>query len=137
MSYPVSKANSIQFKAGEETLAFAVVLDDFVGVYQWGLYKLNPSGAWTVPIFGDTNGIIEASLTSDKIMSFGSVANFLQAQFPIMQDKLKAYLGAIIPKPGQANKPECVGYDLHYDVVFNPADLSFSFNKEPPLSHAR
>lgn len=137
MGFPVSKANSIQFTVDGEKLAFAVILDDFLAQYQFGLYKLTPTGDWNCPVFGNQNGIIDDNLTNDKVMAFGSVANFLLAQFPVMQNKLRNYLGSVIPKPNQANKPECVGYDLNYDVQFNLDDLSFSLNKEPPLSHAR
>lgn len=137
MGFPVSKSNSIQFTVDGEKLAFAVILDDFINQYQFGLYKLTPTGEWNCPIFNNENGIIEDNLTNEKVMEFGSVANFIKSQFPTMQNKLRSYLGSVIPKPDQSNKPQCVGYDLNYDVQFNLGDLSFSLNKEPPLSHAR
>lgn len=136
MAYPVYKGNSVQFVAGDEKLAFAVVLDYDLAMYSFGLFRSTPQG-WLCPVFGEENGFIEQNLTNDKVMAFGSVANYMKAQFPVMQGKLARYLGASIPKPDQSDKPACVGYDLALDVVYNPASGTFSLNKEPPLSHAR
>lgn len=136
MGYPVSKGNSIQFEAGGEKLAFAVILDDFTSQYSFGLFR-QANGEWQCPVFGGENGFLDPSLTSQEVMAYGSVAHFIRAQFGPMTEKLKRYLGASIPKPDHANKPECVGYDLALDVDFDPVSLEFYLNKEPPLSHVR
>jgi hypothetical protein len=134
MSYNISKGNSIQFEIDGEKLAFGTPNDDF-GWY-FGLFKFSEATGWNCPVWGATNGLIDSNLTNDKIMSYGSVSNYILARFPLMQEKLQSYLGAVIPCPDDNNKPECVGYDMHYDVNFNPADLSFALNKPTPLSHA-
>lgn len=135
MGYAVSKSNSIQFQVGDEKLAFAVAPSDLG--YDFGMFKLMGTGDWNCPMFGDENGMIAWNLTNEQVMAHGSVANYLLASFPIMQGKLSRYLGASMPKPDQADKPGCVGYDLAKDVSFDQATLAFTLNKEPPLSHAR
>lgn len=135
MGYNIGKSNSIQFKIEDDKLCFGVAQDDF-GFY-FGLFKSSDGQGWICPLFGDENGIIVDDLTNEKVMAYGSVANFLKAQFPLMQAKLQRYLGAAYVKPDHANKPECVGYDLALDVDFDPLTYGFSLNKEPPLSHAQ
>ena len=134
MAYAVSKSNSIQFVVDDEKLCFAVVPDDFGPIF--GLFRLTDQG-WTCPVFGDENGAIDWNLTNEKIMSYGTVAEFIKAQFPVMQGKLQRYIGATLTKPDESNKPACVGYDFALDVKYDPVAQSFSLNKEPPLSHAR
>ena len=136
MGYPVSKGNSIQFTVGDEKLAYAVVFDDFVGAYYFGLFRWTGSD-WQCPVFGDENGYIDENLTSDFIMRYGSVANFIITRLQPMQEKLKRYVNGSVPKPPIENKPECVGYDLSKDLNFDPVNLAFALNKEPPLSHAQ
>lgn len=135
MAYSVSKSNSIQFKVGDEKLAFAVVPDDFG--YIFGLFKNTDAQGWICPVFGEENGAFDWNLTNETIMTHGSVSAFMLAQFPVMQAKLSRYVGAALVKPDEKNKPACVGYDLALDVAFDPVTLSFKLNKEPPLSHAR
>ena len=135
MGYAVSKGNSIQFTVDGEKLAFAVVNDEYSG-YILGLFK-QVNGEWQCPVWDNGNGIIDEGMTSEFIMRYGSVANFIMTRLPVMHDKLAKYLGHDVPKPDQSNKPECVGYDLAKDVDFDPVNLAFTLNKEPPLSHAR
>lgn len=135
MAYPVGRSNSVQFRIDDERLAFAVVPDDFG--YCFGLFRLTDSMGWICPVFDEENGMLEWNLTNEKIMSHGSVAKFIESQFPVMQAKLSRYVGATLIRPDFNNKPACVGYDLALDVNFDAKTLAFSLNKEPPLSHAR
>ena len=45
MPYAVSKGNSIQFVAGDQRLAFAVVFDSDVSAYTFGLFFSSPPDA--------------------------------------------------------------------------------------------
>lgn len=135
MGYAVSKNNSLRFEVDGEKLAFAVAPSEFG--YDFGLFALTGAGEWVVRAWGDETSVIAWNLTSEQVMAHGSVANYLLANFPVMKGKLERYIGAQKPKPDQGDKPACVGYDLALDVEFDPLLLSFSLNKEPPLSHAR
>lgn len=128
MGYPINRSNSKQFMVAGEKLAFGVADDGMC--MNWGLFRQGGDGQWyAVP------PLINDNISPQQIMAAGSVAKFIESQFPIMQQRLADYLK--IQKPSQDDKVGCVGYDLALDVDGPATDLSFKFNKEPPLSHAR
>lgn len=127
MGYPINRSNSKQFVVDGEKLAFGIADDGMC--LNWGLFR-NAGGEWlAVP------PLINDNISPEQVMAAGSVARFIESQFPVMKSRLTQYLQ--IKKPSQEDKIACVGYDLALDVDFDPATLEFKLNKEPPLSHAR
>lgn len=132
MSYAVTSSNSLQFTAHGRKLAVGVVYDD--GPYVFGLFHQMADGSWQIPVGQDWNGIVDSSLTTAKVMSYGTVYGFISQHFAALEDKIQRYFAAT--KPDFTDKPACVGYDLALDVEFDPATGKFSFLRNPPLSHA-
>lgn len=130
MSYTVSKSNSCFFQLDGEKYALSCNPEDDMGYWEVGIFKMMPNGAWNaIP------PLIKDGLTTAEVMAHGSVAGYLAYLLPIASQRAQAL--AVIPKPPQADKPACVGYDLALDVVFDAETKTFRLNKSPPLSHAR
>ena len=135
MGYNVTKANSKQFKLGDVQYALACIYDIDAESYTVGIFYAVADGSWRCPVTDTYNGIIESGVTNTQIMATGSVANYLTTILPKAAAKMK--LLTEVKKPDQADKGACVGYDLALDVNYDPATMTFSLNKQPPLSHAR
>ena len=130
MGFPISKSNSLQFDIDGVKWALACVQDDDMGLWEVGIFSLQPTGTWRA-IFP----LIKDGLTNDDVMAFGSVADYILHVLPLAEAQLRAAVQSA--KPDFENKPACVGYDFSKDVAFNPDTLSFVLNKLPPLSHAK
>lgn len=125
MSYqPVGK----RFKLDGESYCLGVAEDD-LGMCVVAIYK-SVGGQWIAQ-----TPVLQDNVRSSEIMDYGSVSGYLNWLLPKASEFLRNRM--IPPKPNQADKPACVGYDLALDVDFDPDTMSFALNKQPPLSHAR
>lgn len=128
MGYEVTHSNSLQFVIDGEKYALACVMQE-EETYGLSIFRQDPDGWKCVPPF------LRDGLSNEEIMSYGSVAGYLQYMLPLASKKLQGMFAN--QRPDHANKPECVGYDLSKDVAIDLTTLTFSLNKQPPLSHAR
>lgn len=107
-----------------EVLCFGIADDGMT--MNFGLFR-GVSGQWlAVP------PLIDDNLTSQKVMAYGTVAEFIKAHLPVMNARLKAYTE--VKGPDFQDKVACVGYDFALDLDY---DGELKLNKEPPLSHAQ
>lgn len=130
MGYDINRSNSKQFTIAGVKYALGCCLDPDMNLWELGIFHQLIDGSWNAfpPLLRD-------GLTTEEIMSYGSVASYIEHILPIAQTKLQNLFQ--VTKPDQANKPACVGYDFAMAVTVNTDTLSFSLNSERPLPHAK
>lgn len=130
--WDVNNSNAYEFDYQQNRYALAIVLNaEGDGNYWFMIAKLEGSD-WLLKV------ILERDLTSEMILSHGSIYNFLMDRMPDITRELRDYLLPV--KPTDPNdKPANAGYDLSFPgcMTFDPLTIDLEQTCSPPLPHAR